>query len=120
MRHDKAVRCSETNDRRTFFLSADLPSSPFSSYIPLMQLSTEECVDIQDRIMAANTAVGAQKTPIKVQGKEYQLKSVGADTLEATAVSIHTEYRTMKRADNVNRTAQPSWHRYLLRFFSSY
>lgn len=37
--------------------------------------------------MAASTAVGAQKTPIKVRGKEYQIKSVGADTLEATSVS---------------------------------
>jgi hypothetical protein len=37
--------------------------------------------------MAASTAVGAQTTPIKVQGKEYKIKNVDADTLEATAVS---------------------------------
>ncbi|CAA3032870.1 Hypothetical predicted protein [Olea europaea subsp. europaea] len=50
------------------------------------ELSTEECVDIQDRLTAVSTPVGASKDPIKVQGKEYSLKSVDADSLEATAV----------------------------------
>merc|ERR1712014_439528 len=47
------------------------------------ELSTEEVTDIQDRIMAAAGAVGAQKFPIKVQGKEYKLDHVGIDTLVA-------------------------------------
>lgn len=33
--------------------------------------------------MAAAGAVGAQKFPIKVQGKEYKLDHVGIDTLVA-------------------------------------
>ena len=33
-----------------------------------------------------NTPVGASKGPIKVQGKEYKLKDVNADTLTAEAV----------------------------------
>ncbi|CAD6586634.1 MAG: hypothetical protein CYPHOPRED_003623 [Cyphobasidiales sp. Tagirdzhanova-0007] len=49
------------------------------------ELPTEEVVDIQDRIMAAAGAVGALKTPVKVQGKEYALKSLGDDTMVATA-----------------------------------
>ena len=49
----------------------------------IKQLSTEEVTDIQDRIMAAGNAVGAEKSPIKVQGKEYQLDHVGIDTLVA-------------------------------------
>lgn len=52
------------------------------------QLPTEEVVDIQDRIIAVNTPVGASKGPIKVQGKEYKLKDVNADTLTAEAVRI--------------------------------
>lgn len=49
------------------------------------QLSIEEVTDIQDRIIASSGAVGAQKHPIKVQDKEYALKSVGDDTLVATS-----------------------------------
>lgn len=56
--------------------------------------------------MAAAGAVGAQKFPIKVQGKEYKLDHVGIDTLVAKSgvsgqsfvSSIHNTQNSLTRS----------------------
>lgn len=57
----------------------------------ILQLSSEEVVDIQDRLLAATMPVGAPKTPLKAHGKEYQVLESGADSLVAKAGVSVTE-----------------------------